>query len=372
MLLALLLAATPITDAIRENLASQVPHPIASLQCPEGAEATKGEFECTGTMVDGQRFTVQLARQADGVIQPKLIHFHGPEHGVREMIRTRVPRELREFDCPDDPPQSDFECRGTTSDNTAFTVLASRKGDVYTTQSITYDGSSDSEFIRGVRGYVGAKSKLLDVYCHLYYEPECTARFANESRTIRVARQADGRLAVTAVVIPYTPNRALRGIGIALLIIGLATIITAVAFILRLREKLIVTRLPLAAEQVVRFDSPDGYVLHIEGPQFTTAFAGLKYTLIENATGQETTSLPIIFRSTTSGFSTAKMSIRRFFVQNAGDHTLRVDGIRAESLKPSMSVFFSRPWPVAGYGWMAVAAAGGLMCFAGLFATIAG
>lgn len=383
MLLAFLIAAaaaTPppqtITNALRLHLTAQMPHEIRTLECPESEEATKASFECKGEMIDGQRFTVKLERQSNGLIEPKTIMFEGPEYAVRELIKPWLPGDLGDFDCPDAPAPGPFTCRGTTSDGSAFTVAVERKPEMNEVQSITYDATRKSAFVAAIAAYAGGDAALSSINCPVSGEGpasfECEARFrTGPLKTIRVARQPSGQLVPTAIVVPHSPSKLVRGIGIALLLLGIAAIIIAIVRILGIGEKLIVARLPLVAEQTIHFDSPAAYVLQIEGPHFTTAFAGLHYVMIENATGLEVTTFPILMRSTTSGFSKVRMSIRRFFVQNAGDHTLRVAGIREDRLRPGMALVFSRPWPVAGYVWTAVAVAAGLMLMLGLFALLA-
>ncbi len=373
-------AASPsvITDALRQRLAGEMPHEIRTLECPEGPEETKGSFECRGVMVDGQRFTVRLERQPGGLIQPKIVLFAGPEFAVREFIQPWLPGAVREFDCPDEPAPGPFTCRGTAADGSTFTVAAEKKTEVTDVHSITYDASRKSPFITALAAYAGGGSSLTSVICPTpIQKPEtafdCEVRTGNAPpKTIRVTRQPDGTLVPTAVVTPHTPSKLIRGIGVGLMLLGMVTMLVAVMQILRVSDQSVVVRLPLAAEHTIRFDSPAAYVLQLEGPHFTTVFAGLQYSMIENATGREVTTFPIILRSTRSGFSQVRMSIRRFFVENAGDHTLRVTGLREDRVRPEMGLVFSKSWPIAGYVGIAAAAGAGLMMVMGLFAFLAG
>lgn len=111
-------------------------------------------------------------------------------------------------------------------------------------------------------------------------------------------------------------------------------------------------------------------MLHVEGPHFRRAFSALQYPLVEEATGREVTTVPLLTRSGTSGFRSVELSIRRFVVQKAGSHLLRIDGLRAGRGKPSLAVFFSRSWPPAGSAWTVAAATGVFVCVGGMFALI--
>lgn len=87
--------------------------------------------------------------------------------------------------------------------------------------------------------------------------------------------------------------------------------------------------LPLVPQQAVHFAAAGRVVLCTEGPILSRRFSGLNYELAED--GRPVASRPVVLRSRSSGFSSARMEARVFVIPGAGQYTLSVKGIPADT-----------------------------------------
>ncbi|MBL8701051.1 MAG: hypothetical protein JNK67_21935 [Alphaproteobacteria bacterium] len=86
----------------------------------------------------------------------------------------------------------------------------------------------------------------------------------------------------------------------------------------------VLATLPLAARQ--RVDLPAGpVVLNAEGRRFSTAFAGLRWALLDTQ-GRAVPGRPVIFRARRSGLATTRLEILRFDVPGPGAYVLAAEG----------------------------------------------
>src|SRR6185503_8496297 len=99
------------------------------------------------------------------------------------------------------------------------------------------------------------------------------------------------------------------------IVLGVALLFFTITRLVALVRKSVVVRLPVVAEQKVGFEQPGTYVLNLEGPRFSTMFRRVGFSLRDTAGGREAPSSAILFRTTTSGYSTVRLSVRRFDVE---------------------------------------------------------
>jgi hypothetical protein len=139
----------------------------------------------------------------------------------------------------------------------------------------------------------------------------------------------------------------LMALTICAMPLGAAVLFFGITRILRLLPESEVARLPGATEADVTFNRAGSYVLHIEHPRFNVALLHADFALRDETNGSDVRSSPVIFRTTTSGFSTASTSIRRLEVGHPGVYRLLVTGIVPTSDLSRVELIFSRPYAAA-------------------------
>ena len=88
-----------------------------------------------------------------------------------------------------------------------------------------------------------------------------------------------------------------------------------------------VLSLPLVPEQEVAVEAAGPLVLHAEGPRLTRAFGGLDYRLVDLADGRAVPLSGIFVKSSSSGLSRSRLSLRKFAIDRPGRYRLTVTGI---------------------------------------------
>lgn len=83
---------------------------------------------------------------------------------------------------------------------------------------------------------------------------------------------------------------------------------------------------PLVAEQEIALDATGPMLLHGEGLRFTRAFGGLEYRLIGLSDNRDVPLNGIWLKSSSSGVSKARLSLRSFDLARAGHFRLTVRG----------------------------------------------
>ena len=109
----------------------------------------------------------------------------------------------------------------------------------------------------------------------------------------------------------------------------------------------VVARLPVTAEQTLRFDHAGTFILNVEGPRFSKLLPNAQYVLREGSSGKEVRSWPIVFRTTTSGFSRVRLSIRGFEIPQAGSYVIAITGIDPAADAAQSAIVFTRPYGAA-------------------------
>lgn len=121
---------------------------------------------------------------------------------------------------------------------------------------------------------------------------------------------------------PHLLALAVAAGGLALFATSLRALLRALGGKAPLQS--VLATLPLAARQ--RVDLPEGpVVLNAEGRHFTTAFAGLRWALLD-AHGRVVPSRPVIFRAKRSGLATTRLEILRFDLSAAGAYVVAAEG----------------------------------------------
>jgi hypothetical protein len=136
----------------------------------------------------------------------------------------------------------------------------------------------------------------------------------------------------------------LMALSIGAMPLGAALLYFTIARIVRLLRESEVARMPVAAESEVTFNAPGTYVLHVEQPRFSMAMLGATFVLRDAATGVEVRSSPVILRTTSSGFSTASVSVRNFEIERAGAFRFLVNGVDPAGDVSHVRLIFTRPY----------------------------
>jgi hypothetical protein len=139
----------------------------------------------------------------------------------------------------------------------------------------------------------------------------------------------------------------LMALTICATLLGAALLFFSITRIVALLRESEVARLPVAREAEVTFNQAGTYVLHIEHPRLSMALLHAEFALHDARNGSDVRSSPVIFRTTTSGFSTVSVSVRRFEVGHAGAYRLLVTGIAPASDLSSVELIFTRPYTAA-------------------------
>lgn len=133
-------------------------------------------------------------------------------------------------------------------------------------------------------------------------------------------------------------------LAIVAMVAGGITVLYAVLRLSRLHQENLIHKLRVLPEQVVSFAQPGSYELHIEGPWLNSAFAGVRFTLRNRASGLEAGSVPILFRTKRSNPSRTTLSVRRFRVEHPGEYLFSIAGFSPGTDTSRLGVTFARPY----------------------------
>ena len=128
--------------------------------------------------------------------------------------------------------------------------------------------------------------------------------------------------------------------------LGAAVLLFNIVALLRVVRDAEVLRLSPQPEQTVTFKEPGSYVLHVEHPRMNTALRSASFTL-RSSGGQEVASSPSIFRTTVSGFSSVRISVRNFTLEQPGSYRLIVTGIAPGADLSGSALVITRPFGAA-------------------------
>jgi hypothetical protein len=139
------------------------------------------------------------------------------------------------------------------------------------------------------------------------------------------------------------PILALTLVG---MLLGAALLFFSVTRLLILLRKSDIVRLPAIAEQIVAFEQPGTFILHVEHRRFAAALRHAAFSLRDAAGTREVRSWPILFRTTRAGFASVRSSVRGFTVKRAGRYELSVTGIDLSGDPSQDALIFTRPYGV--------------------------
>jgi hypothetical protein len=161
----------------------------------------------------------------------------------------------------------------------------------------------------------------------------------------------------------------LMALTVCATLFGAAVLYLSVTRILLLLRESEVARLPAASEADVTFNQAGSYVLHIEHPRFNMALLHADVMLHDATSASDVRSSPVIFRTTTSGFSTISVSVRQFEVGHPGVYRLLVTGIEPSSDLSRVELIFTRPYAGALVLLIVATVFGGVCLIGGLVFT---
>ncbi len=132
-------------------------------------------------------------------------------------------------------------------------------------------------------------------------------------------------------------------IGPPMMVAGLVALGFMIKSLIATVRKAKVCSLPLVEKQDVVFNEPGPVILNVEGPHFSSRFAGLSYVLT-TSDGLPIEGSLVLFRSRTSGFSTVSVSYKQYEIPRPGPYFLRIEGLgRPRDDDPKHAIVFSRP-----------------------------
>lgn len=132
-------------------------------------------------------------------------------------------------------------------------------------------------------------------------------------------------------------------LGVPVILAAATALWLLIAGVVAVIKKARLFRAPLAAIHEVEFSEAGRVVLSIEGPLFTTRFAGVHFELRE-MNGGRIDGQPCLFRARTSGFTTARMELMEYNLPRPGRYVLSMMGLGAVVAgDASHAVVFMRP-----------------------------
>lgn len=131
---------------------------------------------------------------------------------------------------------------------------------------------------------------------------------------------------------------------IGAMVLGAVMLAFTITRLIGLLRESVVARLPAAARQSVSFAQPGTFILYVEHPRFETALSHAEFSLRDTAGAHDVRSWPIVFRTTTSGFATVRISVRGFAVERPGPYELVMTGVSPDRDLSSDALIFMRPY----------------------------
>jgi len=132
-------------------------------------------------------------------------------------------------------------------------------------------------------------------------------------------------------------------IGIPLMLAAAAALWILITGVISLTKRALLFKVPLVAKQEIGFEESGRIALSMEGPRFTTRFAGVNFQLRE-LDGQSVPSRPSLMRTRTMGTSTITMELMTFDIPRPGRYVLLISGLDEPSVwEPAHAVVFMRP-----------------------------
>lgn len=131
-------------------------------------------------------------------------------------------------------------------------------------------------------------------------------------------------------------------LAVAVIPVGITLVGFMVARLVRLARQPALATVPVVARQAVTFAEAGAAELAIEGPRFTSRFAGLGYELVD-ASGTQVPIDNLWARTQTSGVGSTRLSLKRLTVPRPGTYELRISGLAPDGDYSGCSIAFVRP-----------------------------
>jgi hypothetical protein len=120
----------------------------------------------------------------------------------------------------------------------------------------------------------------------------------------------------------------------------------------RLVKEAKILSVPLVEQQNIEFPEAGRVVLCVEGPRFSTRFAGLDYELSTND-GAPIEGRTAWFHATTTGVKWARVEVRVYEIPHPGRYVLRVRGLgAAQERDAAHRLVFMRPHLAQAVGYI--------------------
>ncbi len=132
-------------------------------------------------------------------------------------------------------------------------------------------------------------------------------------------------------------------LGVLVMLVAVAALWRFIAGLVALIRKSYLFKAPLAASQQVEFSEAGQLSLSVEGPRFSTRFAGVGFEL-QAMDGRRIEGRRVLFRLQTSGLSTARLEVLRYDIPWPGRYVFNMTGLGAPREGDARhAVVFMRP-----------------------------
>ena len=132
-------------------------------------------------------------------------------------------------------------------------------------------------------------------------------------------------------------------LGVPVMVIALTALGMAIAGVVGLMKKSVLSKVPLAEWQEVQFAEAGQVVLSTEGPQFSNRTARVDFEL-SGIGGEKIQGRRVMFRARSSGFSKARMERLTYEIPRPGRYLLRMTGLGApQAGDVNHAIVFARP-----------------------------
>ena len=118
-------------------------------------------------------------------------------------------------------------------------------------------------------------------------------------------------------------------ISVPVFVLSVLLLVRCVTGVIKAEKETRLVSLPLLDRQEIDFALEGSVVLCMEGPILSRRFANLEYGLT-GPDGRVVRSRPVLFRSSTSGFSKAIMELRVYEIAQPGRHVFEIRGLGDE------------------------------------------
>ena len=134
-------------------------------------------------------------------------------------------------------------------------------------------------------------------------------------------------------------------VGVGTFSLGVYTLFVLIARLRKTLRNAVELSVPVQENQRIEFPTPGEKYLHVEGPLFTTRFAGLTFELIDERAQKPVQLRPVLFRSVTTSLSRrTRLMFKRFFIDHAGIYLFSIHGMPSGFDASNLSIVFTKPY----------------------------